>query len=167
MAVVATLFGERKAPRRHAAGPLGGGRRTASLYARLPPAKNRRPQPDAGESCRSKLPARARCTSTCPRSLSISVFRAFLGENARPARAVGDPAWDRYWPGLLAKVDDALMWSTTGPGTVPVQDGARRGRGVARGRGGSRVTVRVQAGRRCLGLVLSLRPSAIRALNGK
>ena len=36
-------------PRRHAAGPLGGGRRAASLYARLPPAKNRRPQQDAGE----------------------------------------------------------------------------------------------------------------------
>ena len=128
MAVVAILFGERKAPRRHAAGPLGGGRRAASLYARLPPAKNRRPQPDAGESCRSKLPSRARCTSTCPRSLSNSVFRAFLGENARPAREVGDPAWDRYWPGLLAEVDDALTWSSTGPGTVPVQDGARRGR---------------------------------------
>jgi hypothetical protein len=107
-----------------------GGRKAASLYARLPPAKNRRPQPDAGESCRSKLPARARCTSTCPPSLSISVFRAFLGENARPAREVGGPAWDRYWPGLLAEVDDALMWSSTGPGTVPVQDGARRGRGV-------------------------------------
>jgi hypothetical protein len=56
--------------------------------------------------------------------LSISVFRAFLGENARPAREVGDPAWDRYWPGLLAEVDDALMWSSTGPATVPVQDGA-------------------------------------------
>jgi hypothetical protein len=41
--------------------------------------------------------------------LSNSVFRAFLGENARPAREVGDPAWDRYWPGLLAEVDDALM----------------------------------------------------------
>jgi hypothetical protein len=56
--------------------------------------------------------------------LSISVFRAFLGEKARPAREVGDPAWDRYWPGLLAEVDDALMLSSTGPATVPVQDGA-------------------------------------------
>ena len=128
-------------------------RRPESREPLRPVAARQKPQAtaDAGESCRSKLPARARCTSTCPRSLSISVFRAFLGENARSAREVGDPAWDRYWPGLLAEVDDALMWSSTGPGTVPVQDGARRGRGVARGRGGSRVTVGVQAGRRCWG----------------
>jgi hypothetical protein len=66
---------------------------------------------------------------------------------ARPERSATRPAWDRYWPGLLAEVDDALMGSST----VPVQDGAWRGRGVARGRGGSRVAVGVQAGRRCWG----------------
>ena len=103
---------------------IGWDRTLRSLYARLPPAKT------AGHS---RTPARA-ADRSCPpepavprpgsRSLSISVFRAFLGENARPAREVGDRAWDRYWPGLLAEVDDALMWSSTGPATVPVQDGA-------------------------------------------
>lgn len=151
MAVVATLFGERKAPD---GTPLGHEAAAGEPRASTPGC---RPPKTAGHS---RTPARA-ADRSCPpepavprpgsRSLSISVFRAFLGENARPAREVGDPAWDRYWPGLLAEVDDALMWSSTGPGTVPVQDGARRGRGVARGRGGSRVTVGVQAGRRCWG----------------
>jgi hypothetical protein len=97
--------------------------------------------------------------------LSISVFRAFLGENARPAREVGDPAWERSWPGLLAEVDDALMWSSTGPATVPVQDGA-----------GAVAALLEEVADRALrsefkpddgdGAALSLRPSAIRVLNG-
>ena len=45
------------------------------------------------------------------------------------------------------RADVVKYWT----GTVPVQDGARRRRGVARGRGRSRVTVGVQAGRRCWG----------------
>ncbi len=153
-------------PRRHAAGPRGGGRRAASLYARLPPAKNRRPQPDAGESSRSKLPARARCTSTCPRSLSISVFRAFLGENARPAREVGDPAG--VGPGLAGsagrgrrRADVVKYWTgyCAGPGWSPARPRrcSRAWRIARYGRSSSRTTV--------LGLVLSLRPSAIRVLN--
>ena len=85
VAVVAILFGERKAPRRHAAGPLGGGRRAASLYARLPPAKNRRPQPDAGESW-IEAALQSPLYLDLPTVVSNSVFRAFLGENARPAR---------------------------------------------------------------------------------
>jgi hypothetical protein len=68
VAVVAMLFGERKAP---VGTPLGheaaAGEPRASTPGCWPP--NRRPQLDAGESCRSKLPARARCTSTCLRSL--------------------------------------------------------------------------------------------------
>jgi hypothetical protein len=67
--------------------------------------------------------------------------------------------------GLLAEVDDALMWSSTGPATVPVQDGA-----------GAATALLEDVADRALrsefkpddgaGLVLSLRPSAIRVLNG-
>ena len=115
MAVVATLFGERKAPD---GTPLGHWAAAGEPRASTPGC---RPPRTAGHS---RTPARA-ADRSCPpepavprpgsRSLSISVFRAFLGENARPAREVGDPAWDRYWPGLLAEADDALMWSSTGP----------------------------------------------------
>ena len=88
-------------------------------------------------------PAHGRC-----RSRSSAPFSARTP--ARPERSATRRRTG-YWPDLLAEVDDALMWSSTGPGAVPVQDGARRGRGVARGRGESRVTVGVQAGRRCWG----------------
>jgi len=35
-------------------------------------------------------------------SLSISMFHASLGENARLARQAGDQARDQYWSGLAA-----------------------------------------------------------------
>jgi hypothetical protein len=38
-------------------------------------------------------------------SKSISIFHAFLGENARLAREAGDKAGEAYWSGLVAEVD--------------------------------------------------------------
>ena len=128
--------------------------------------QNRRPQPDAGESCRSKLPARARCTSTRltvvvdlglprlprrerppgPRGRRPGVGPVLAGSAGRGRRRADVV---KYWTGYCA-----------GPGWSPArsQRCSRTWRIARYGRSSSRTTV--------LGLVLSLRPSAIRVLNG-
>ena len=70
-------------------------RRPESREPLRPVAARQKPQATAG--CRRELqdrscPPEPAVPRPCSRSLSISVFRAFLGENTRPAREVGDPA---------------------------------------------------------------------------
>ena len=48
-------------------------------------------------------------------SKSISIFHAFLGENAHLAREAGDEAGDAYWSGLIAEVDN-MIWQATWAG---------------------------------------------------
>jgi hypothetical protein len=131
----------------------------------LPPAKNRRPQPDVGESSRSKLPARARCTSTCLRSLSIGLPRLPRGERPPGPRGrrpgVGPVLAESAGRGRR-RADVVKYWTgyCAGPGWSPARPRrcSRTWRIARYGRSSSRTTV--------LGLVLSLRPSAIRVFNG-
>jgi conjugative relaxase-like TrwC/TraI family protein len=108
------LFGERKAPGGTPLGrPPGNGRKAADLYAALLAA-----EPHATAERRRELRIQATKQArqsplfldlTISLSKSISLFHAFLAENARLARQVGDPEGDRYWSGLVTEVDD-MIW---------------------------------------------------------
>jgi hypothetical protein len=114
VAVVATLFGERKA---QTARRWATRRRPESRVPLRPVAARQKPQATAGRRRELKIEA----ARQIPLYLDLPTVVVDPGlprlprENARPAREVGDPAWDRSWPGLLAEADDALMWSSTGP----------------------------------------------------
>ena len=150
VAVVATLFGERKA---QTARRWATRRRPESRVPLRPVAARQKPQATAGrrrelkiEAARQiplyldlptvvvdpglpRLPRRERPPGPRGRRPGVGpVLAGSAGRGRRRADVV------KYWTGYCA-----------GPGW------SRRGRGVARGRGGSRVTVGVQAGRRCWG----------------
>ena len=58
------------------------------------------------------------------------------------------------------------MWSSTGPGAAPVQDGADGGAALLEDVADRALRSEFKPDETVLGLVLSLRPSAIRVLNG-
>jgi hypothetical protein len=124
-------------------------RRPESREPLRPVAGRQKPQATAGRRRELRIEA----ARQSPLYLDLPTVIVDLGLPRLPRRE-RPPGPRGRRPGVgpvLAEVDDALIWSSTGPGTVPVQDGARRGRGVARGHSGSRVTVGVHAGRRCWG----------------
>jgi conjugative relaxase-like TrwC/TraI family protein len=112
------LFGQRKAPDGTQLGrPPGGGRKVADIYARLLAA-----EPHATAERRHELRMEAaRQARQGPLffdltlSLSISIFHASLGENARLAREAGDHEGDQYWSALVAEVDD-MIWQAVHAG---------------------------------------------------
>ena len=142
-----------------------GGRRAASLYARLPPAKT------AGHS---RTPARAadRSSRQSPLYLDLPTVVVDLGLPRLPRRE-RPPGPRGRRPGVgpvLAgsagrgrrRADVVKYWTgyCAGPGWSPARPRrwVRTWRIARYGRSSSRTTA--------LGLVLSLRPSAIRVLNG-
>jgi len=112
------LFGKRQAPDGTQLGRvLDSGRKAADLYAALLAA-----EPHATAERRREL--RTEATKQARQSplffdltisLSISIFHASLGENARLARQAGDADGDRYWSGLVTEVDD-MIWQSVHSG---------------------------------------------------
>jgi hypothetical protein len=49
-------------------------------------------------------------------SKSISIFRASLGENARPARRADDQNGDKYWSALVSSAASAAARGGPRPG---------------------------------------------------
>src|SRR5579859_3429929 len=108
------LFGKRQAPGGTPLGkPPDGGRKAATLYARLLAA-----EPHATADRRRELRIEATKQTrqsplffdlTLSLSKSISIFHASLGENARLARQSGDQQGDQYWSALVTEVDD-MIW---------------------------------------------------------
>jgi hypothetical protein len=56
-------------------------------------------------------------------SLSISIFHASLGKNARLARQAGDREGDRYWSALVGEVDE-MIWQAVHAGFAYFQRAA-------------------------------------------
>jgi conjugative relaxase-like TrwC/TraI family protein len=108
------LFGERKAPDGTPLGrPPGTGKKAADIYAGLLAAE---PQttPERKRELRAQATRGARQSPlffdlTLSMSKSLSIFHASLGENARLAHDAGDAGGERYWPGLVAEVDEMIM----------------------------------------------------------
>jgi len=111
-------WGKRQAPDGTQLGRvLDSGRKAADLYAALLAA-----EPHATAERRREL--RTEATKQARQSplffdltisLSISIFHASLGENARLARQAGDADGDRYWSGLVTEVDD-MIWQSVHSG---------------------------------------------------
>jgi TrwC relaxase len=112
------LFGQRQAPDGTSLGrPPDGGRKGADLYEALLAA-----EPHATAERRRDL--RLQATSKARQSplffdltisLSISIFHASLGENARLARQAGDTDGDQYWSALVTETDE-MIWQAVHAG---------------------------------------------------
>ena len=114
------LFGKREAPDGTPLGkPPDGGRKAASVYARLLAAEPHATA-DRRRELRIEATKQARQSPlffdlTLSLSKSISIFHASLGENARLARLAGDQAGDEYWSALLTEVD-GMIWQAVWAG---------------------------------------------------
>jgi AAA domain/TrwC relaxase len=106
------LFGQRNAPDGTPLGrPPNGSRKAADVYEALLAA-----EPHATAERRRDL--RLQATKQARQSplffdltisLSISIFHASLGENARLARQAGDTDGDQYWTTLITETDE-MIW---------------------------------------------------------